>query len=178
MKTKKERTLAQICRLMRRDGLTINDIKQYAQNHQEELDDEFDLLCLIDGQMERVAFSLRHLGTPIGIFPFPVSMEYIELDEVENKRHTDKDVDEKRLLDEQFCGRAYKIKDQLNVYLKALGKPILDGAYLADSSYMRGTGWLVGFEDNGTGNLSSDYYGGNQPAKLRYMGRFEGRCQM
>ena len=172
MNTKKEKALAQICKLMRQEGLDINDVRQYAQQHREELEDEFDLLCLIDGRMERVSFSFRHLGKPIGIFPFPVGKEYIELDEVENKKHTDQDVDKRRLLDEQFCGRIYMIKDRLNVYLRALGKPILEGTYLADNSYMRGTGWLVGFEDNGTGNLSSDYYGGNQPAKLRYMGRF------
>ena len=175
MKTNKEKTLAQICKLMRREGLTVNDVKQYAQqHHQETLTDEYDILCMIDGQKERVAFSLRYLGKVLGIFPFPGCPEYIELDEWENKKHTDRDVDESRLLDERFCGRVYKIKDNLNLYLEALGKPILKGVYLADSSYMQGCGWLVGFDDNESGNVSSDYYGGNQPAKLRYMGRFEG----
>ena len=40
---------------------------------------------------------------------------------------------------------------------------------------MHGCGWLVGFDDNETHNISSDYFGGNEPAKLRYMGRFNGR---
>lgn len=177
MKTKKEKLLAQIYKILRQNGLTVKDVEKYVARHQNsrhslEPQNEFDILCLIDGKKERVAFSLRHLGQPLGIFPFDGEPEYIELDEVKNKKHTDKDVDESRLLDEQFCNRVYKIKDRLNVYLKALGKPVLDGAYLADSSYMQGCGWLVGFEDNDFHTLSSDYYGGNMPAKLRYMGRF------
>ena len=174
MEVKKEKTLAQIYKMMRRDGLTVNDVKQYVSKHQADIADEYDLLSLIDGKMERVPFSLRHLGKPIGIFPFPNEPEYIELDEVESKKHTDTDVEESRLLDEQFCGRVYKIKDNLNVYLEALGKPVLEGVYLADNSYMHGCGWLVGFDDNETHNISSDYFGGNEPAKLRYMGRFNG----
>lgn len=139
-----------------------------------ELKDEFDILCLVDGQQKRVPFSQRTCGEPIGIFPFTTMSEYIELGEKENKKHTDKDVDESRLLDEKFCNDVYLIKDRLNVYLKALGKPILEGVYLADSSYMRGCGWLIGFDDNEFHTLSSDYYGGNHPAKLRYMGCFKG----
>ena len=157
---------------MRRDGLTVNDVKRYVSKHQADIADEYDLLSLIDGKMERVPFSLRHLGAPIGIFPFPGDPLYIELNEAENKKHTDCDVDKKRLLDEQFCGRVYKIKDKLNAYLEALGKPVLKGTYLADNSYMQGCGWLVGFDDNDSHSLSSDYYGGNEPAKLRYMGKF------
>lgn len=174
METNKVKALAQICKLMRGAGFTVNDVKRYAQKHENELADEYDILCLIDGRLERVAFSLRHLGKPIGIFPFPNEPEYIELDEVESKKHTDTDVEESRLLDEQFCSRVYKIKDNLNVYLETLGKPVLEGVYLADNSYMHGCGWLVGFDDNETHNISSDYFGGNEPAKLRYMGRFNG----
>ncbi len=139
---------------------------------EENLGDEFDLLCLIDGHKARVPFSSRHLGEPIGIFPFKNSREYIELDEQENKRHTDACVDEKRLLTEEFSSYVFKIKNKLNIYLKALGKPILSGTYLADSSYMHRAGWIVGFDDNEKGNLTSDYYGGNTPAKLRYMGKY------
>ena len=131
--------------------------------------DEFDLLCLVDGQKIRLPFSKRNFGTPLAIFPFKHSVEYIELDEVENKKHTDKDVDEDHLLDEAFCRNVFKIKKQLNAYLEALKKPILDGEYLADSEYMPGCGWIVSF-DNKYDTLASDYFGGNTPAKLRYMG--------
>ena len=139
---------------------------------EKKLGDEFDLLCLVNGHKARVPFSSRHMGEPIGIFPFKNSREYIELDEQENKRHSDACVDETRLLTEEFSSYVYKIKDKLNVYLKTLGKPILSGTYLADSSYMHRAGWIVGFDDNETGTLSSDYYGGNTPAKLRYMGKY------
>lgn len=133
---------------------------------------EFDLLCLVGSQKVRLPFEKRNFGKPIAIFPFKHKPEYIELDEVENKRHTDKDVDEKRLLDERFCcGRVAKIVDRLNVYLKELNKPLLQGSYLADCSYMHGSGWIINFDG------SSDYYGGNQPAKLRYMGRFYEKCR-
>ena len=134
---------------------------------------EFDVLCEVNGQKVRLPFSKRNSGKPIGIFPFKNSVVYLELDEVENKKHTDKDVDESRLLDEYFCcARVSKVVDRLNLCLKEMGKPVLEGSYLADnSSYMHGCGWIIGFDNTG------DYHGGNVPAKLRYMGRFYGKCQ-
>lgn len=134
--------------------------------------DEFDVLCLVDGKKVRLPFSKRHLGKPIGIFPFSNEPIYLELDEVENKKHTDEDVDESRLPDEPFCARVSKVVDHLNLYLQAMNKPVLEGSYLADnSSYMPACGWIIGFDNTG------DYHGGSVPAKLRYMGRFEGKCQ-
>ena len=129
------------------------------------------ICCEVNGQKVRLPFSKRHLGKPIGIFPF-AGPEYLELEEQENKKHTDKDVDESRLLDERFCcGCVSTVVDRLNLYLEEMNKPLLEGSYLADSSYMRGCGWIIGFDN------TSDYYGGNVPAKLRYMGRFYGKCQ-
>ena len=137
-----------------------------------ELSDEFDVLCEIDGRKVRLPFSQRNSGQVIGIFPFKEEPEYLELDEVENKKHTDEDVDEARLLDERFCsGCVSLVVDRLNLYLKEMNKPILEGSYLADSSYMQGCGWILGFDN------TSDYYGGNLPAKLRYMDRFYGTCR-
>ncbi len=149
------------------------DLRAIKTEHSEsELDDEFDVLCEIKGRKVRLPFSQRNSGQVIGIFPFKDEPEYIELDEVEHKKHTDKDVDESRLLDERFCcGCVSLVVDRLNLYLKEMNKPILEGSYLADSSYMQGCGWILGFDN------TSDYYGGNLPAKLRYMGRFYGTCR-
>ncbi|MBQ8480999.1 MAG: hypothetical protein IJ532_00495 [Alphaproteobacteria bacterium] len=146
------------------------------QADRSEQGDEFDVLCEVNGQKQRLPFSKRNLGKPIGIFPFKNSPKYLELDEVEDKKHTDEDVDDNRLLDEPFCDDVYKVKNRLNDYLKVLDKPVLDGEYLADSPYMRGCGWIISFDDK-WGSLASDYYGGNQSAKLRYMGCFKGKCQ-
>lgn len=150
-------------------------IETFKKQHlnKAELIDEFDVLCVVNDHKERLPFIKRYLGEPIGIFPFKADSRYIELSETEDKKHTDKDVDTGRLLDREFCDHVYLIKNRLNIYLKALDKPLLEGTYLADSSYMRGCGWIIGFDDNKFNTLSSDYYGGNQPAKLRYMGRFE-----
>lgn len=174
---KKEKALAQIYKTMRQTGLTADDIKQYVLKSTKprvspKIADDFDLLCIIDGKKERVLFSDRQRGEVLAIFPFKGRPEYIELDEVENKKHTDSDVNTACLPDEQFCEQVYEIKNRLNACLSALGKPVLQGLYLADSSYMRGCGWIVGFDDNKTNRLSSDYYGGTTPAKLRYMGKF------
>jgi len=153
------------------------DIQAFKEKHlnKSNLDecDEFDVLCLVDGKKTRLPFSKRHLGNPIGIFPFKDDPEYLELEEVGNKKHTDKDVDESRLLDEHFCcARVSKVVARLNLYLQKMGKPILEGSYLADNrSYMPGCGWIIGFDNSG------DYHGGSVPAKLRYMGRFSGACQ-
>lgn len=150
------------------------DIKAFKEKYLNKSNlDEFDVLCVVDSQKVRLPFSKRNLGKPIGIFPFKDDPEYLELDEVENKKHTDKDVDESRLLDEHFCcTRVSKVVDRLNIYLQKMDKPVLKGSYLADNrSYMPGCGWIIGFDNTG------DYHGGNVPAKLRYMGRFEGKCQ-
>ena len=153
------------------------DIEAFKEKHlnKSNLDecDEFDVLCEVDGQKVRLPFSKRYSGNPIGIFPFKDEPDYLELAEVENKKHTDKDVDESRLLDEHFCcARVSKVADRLNLYLKAMNVPVLEGSYLADNkSYMQGCGWIIGFDNTG------DYHGGNVPAKLRYMGHFEGKCQ-
>ena len=167
MKPAKEKSLAHIYKIMRREGLSLEDVKNYVLKQPSSFN-EFDLLCLINGEKKRVPFSDRHKGEPIGIFPFKHEPEYIELKEVDNKKHTDPDVDQSRLLDEHFCDRVSKIVHTLNNYLKMLGKPPLDlkEGYLADSSYMQGCGWIIGFDGSG------DYHGGNVPAKLRYMGKF------
>lgn len=140
------------------------------------LGNEFDVLCEINGQKLRLSFDKRKSGKVIALFPFKNEPEYIELAEYPDKKHTDKDVDEKRLPDCDFCMRIAHIKDRMNLYLKELHSPVLDGEYLADSSYMRGCGWIVGFSKKHK-FISSDYYGGNQPAKLRYTGKFTGKCQ-
>lgn len=152
------------------------DTQAFKENHFNNPDleeyDMVDVLCLVDGKKVRLPFSKRHLGEPIGIFPFKDEPEYLELDEVENKKHTDEDVDESRLPDEPFCSRVSKVVELLNLHLRAMDKPVLEGSYLADnSSYMPGCGWIIGFDNTG------DYHGGSVPAKLRYMGRFEGKCQ-
>ncbi len=153
------------------------DIKAFKSEHLDtsNLDecDEFDVLCEVDGEKVRLPFSKRYFGNPIGIFPFKNDPRYLELKEIEGKKHVDKDVDESRLPDEPFCcGRVSKVVDRLNLYLKEMNEPILEGSYLADnSSYMPGCGWIIGFDNTG------DYHGGSVPAKLRYMGRFCGKCK-
>ena len=132
--------------------------------------DEFDLLFVYDdNRYRRLPFSYCRLLKPVGIFPFADDYRYIALDEVEGKKHTDKDVDESRLLDVDFCMRVFKIKDKLNAYLAALKKPLLSGKYLADRKIMQGCGWIISFDDNDFNTLPADYYGGNVAAKLRYM---------
>lgn len=143
-----------------------------ASENRPQFGNEFDVLCEVEGRKVRLPFAKRNSGKLIGIFPFKDEPEYLELDEVEGKKHTDEDVDEARLLDERFCcGCVSLVVNRLNLYLKELNKPILEGSYLADSSYMRGCGWIIGFNNTG------DYHGGNVEAKLRYMGRFYGICQ-
>ena len=88
------------------------ETKKEEMLSQEEIGDEFDVLCLINGRQKRVPFSHRHLGEPIGIFPFKDEPEYIELDEIENKKHNDGDVKDEHLLNVEFCERVYKIKAQ------------------------------------------------------------------
>lgn len=179
MKTKKEKILARIDRIMRRSGLTADDLKAYAAHTTlpfdtpkgDDSDCDFDLLCKVNGQKVRIPFSLRHQEEPLAIFPFKNEPEYIELTEYHNLTHAN--ANSKYLPDVKFCERVYAIKDQLNKCLQALNEPVLKGTYLADSTHMRGCGWIVGFDDNETGRLSSDFYGGNIPAKLRYSGTFQ-----
>lgn len=154
----------------------INQLLLKALEENSSLGNNFDILCLINNEKFRVPFEQRHIGIPIGVFPFADSADYIELTEYPNKKHIDKDVDEKRLLDVNFCERLVNFKCRLNMCLRALNSPIIEGIYLADNSYMHGCGWTVAFYAD-KDYIGSDYYGGSQPAKLRYMGTFEGKCQ-
>ena len=160
--------------------LLQNDVDEKTDNKPKPLIQKyghaFDVLCEVDGKMVRLPFEKRN-GNLIGIFPFVGTGEYIELAEYPNKTHIDVDVDCTRLLDEHFCAQIARIKDRLNDRLKQLNSPILEGKYLADNTYMRGAGWIVGFAA-GKDGISSYYYGGNTPAKLRYMGVFENTCEV
>ncbi len=132
-----------------------------------ELSDEFDLLIRTKkGELRRVPFSQRNLGKPVGIFPINGSPMYLELDEVADKCPNDKDVDIFRLPEVDELERIDIAK--INPYLQALDKPTLEGCYLAENSkYMHQCGWIYNFDNQG-----SDYYGGNEPSKLRYAGYF------
>ena len=84
----------------------------------------------------------------------------------ESKCPNDKDVDTSRLPEVKDLERIDIAK--INPYLQALGKPTLEGCYLAENSdYMPQCGWIYNFDNHG-----SDYYGGNEPSKLRYAGYF------
>lgn len=135
-----------------------------------------DVLCIMSsGELARLPFNKRYLGKPIAIFPFK-NAEYIELKERKGKRHTDDDVNESRLLDVDFCKRVALKRLWLNSFLTELNSPVLEGEYLADNNYMEGCGWIVAF-DIGRNSIRSDYYGGNERAKLRYMGWFYEKCK-
>lgn len=130
--------------------------------------DEFDLLFVYDeNRFRRLPFSYHLLLKPVGIFPFKGDDRYITLDEIENKRHTDKDVDKSRLPDVKFCRRVNKIKHRLNFFLRILNKPELKGAYLADNSYMPDKEWIIYFGNSKNKILSVNCDGGK--AKLRYV---------
>lgn len=178
----KETSLKRMKKFMHSKSPSLKKLAKHLKAHEAairaskfcELGDEFDLLCVVNGKKKRLPFNTGRQLSPIAIFPFAHDAHYIELDEQENKRHTDKDVDNSRLLDREFCEHVYKIKDRINLYLQALNKPLLQGGYLAESNYMHGCGWIIGFDDNKYNTLASDYYGGNLPEKLRYSGTFIG----
>jgi len=179
MRTRKTRILAHIYRIMRWFGLTAEDIKTYAAQREQSSSSEkpkvneneaFDLLCIVNGAKVRLSFSLRHMGEPIGIFPFKDEPEYLELIEYHGTTHAN--ANPKHLPSVKFFERIYPIKDRLNKCLQELNEPILKGFYLADNSHMPGCGWIVGFDANNAG-LSSDFYGGKRAANLRYIGRFD-----
>lgn len=134
--------------------------------------ENFDVLCLIKGKKKRLPFKDRGDHSVIGIFPFSDEPAYIELEETENKAHKDKDVKERHLPDVDFCERLSEIIKPLNACLTMLNSPTLQGCYLADSSYMRGTGWIIKFYPDKPGTLDSDYYGGSERAKCRYVKKF------
>ena len=93
MKTKK---LAQIARIMRSHHLTIEDLEKFIAHRAEfkalkaspQKDNRFDVLCLVGSKPQRVPFNYRHIGIPLGIFPFKDDPRYIELDETEGKKHS------------------------------------------------------------------------------------------
>lgn len=131
---------------------------------------DIDILCETDdGRRIRLPFKKRFLGNPIGIFPFKNEPEYIELREFSEKNQIDKYVKGSLLMDIDFCERIAKIREQLNLCLKELDAPKIEGEYYAENSYMHGYGSIASFEKD---CVSRKDYDGQNSVKFRMIGKF------
>jgi len=68
--------------------------------------------------------------------------------------------------------KLFKIKDELNVVIKELGYPVLEGMYFVKEDFMpeEERNYVIDFNDGG----KADFYAKYERAKFRSCGRFEG----
>ena len=157
----KQKHLAHILKIMRRNHLTLDEVTAYVRNRlipREEWEIKlvrFDLLCEITGKKERLPFYLGMNLMPIGIFPFEDNDIYLELSEITSTQRTK--ADEYRLPEHAWLAQVYPLKNELNKCLQRLGRPILDGSYFAKHHDTSARNWIVDFSDNQK-KLSGDYY--------------------
>jgi hypothetical protein len=133
---------------------------------------DIDLLCETDdGRRIRLPFKKRFLGNPIGIFPFKNEPEYIELREFSNKKDMNDYASGSLFPNTDFCNRIAENLEQLNLCLKELESPIINGDYYAENPLMKGLGVVVSFKK---GNVESVSFDGHENVKFRMIGRFYG----
>ena len=73
--------------------------------------------------------------------------------------------------DTEFYNRIAENLEQLNLCLKELESPIINGDYYAENPLMKGLGVVVSFKK---GNIESMPYEGQESIKFRMIGRFYG----
>ena len=150
----------------RRDKDALEFEEKYPFSH------DIDVLCETDdGRMVRLPFKKRFLGNPIGIFPFKKEPEYIELREFSNKTDMKGSISGNIFPDTEFFSRIAENLEQLNLCLKELESPIINGDYYAENPLMKGLGVVVSFK-NGVAERAP--FEGQDNVKFRMIGRFYG----
>ena len=150
----------------RRDKEALEFEEKYPFSH------DIDVLCETDdGRMVRLPFKKRFLGNPIGIFPFKNEPEYIELREFSDKKDMNGYTSGSLFPNTDFCNRIAENLEQLNLCLKELESPIINGDYYAENPLMKGMGVVVSFKK---GNIESMPYEGQESIKFRMIGIYYG----
>ena len=160
----REQVIRKVINLLKESGLTIYDVHGYLRkisHHQ------FDLLCRVDGEEKRLPFEEGKNNNPIGLFPFKEDSHYIEFAEV--SECTRIHADETGLPTVGFFQEILPLMDEINACLKDLKQPVLDGYYFANKQ--DNLNWIVYLSGNDEAEeLSVDYYGRAETAKIRYLG--------
>jgi len=125
----------------------------------------FDLLCYENGKFVRVPMDKADVKTACGLFPFEGNL-YISLSEnEENFRDCFRENEVPFATD---MHELFKIKDELNVVIKELGYPVLEGMYFVKEDFMpeEERNYVIDFNDGGKANVYDKY----ERAKFRSCG--------
>ena len=164
----KKEAIQQILGIMQENELTVSEIlaAQKAKNNPK-VEETFDLLCEINGEMKRVPFETGRDLNPKAIFPRKNLKFWLELDEtgmIQFPAEKEKD----RLLDEDLCTLVLEVRTELNEKLRELGKPLFSGEYWMNGHELSGIGyWMAIIRED---RMRIDYYDSTRKAKVRYIG--------
>ena len=151
--------------LMEQNGVSPRDIVIAMSDRRRR---SMDLLCEINGEKVRLPFEEGKNEKVIGIFPFS-SKTYLCVEETTET--TRKGADEASIPTFNFFKELYVVVDELNDILTKLNLPIVEGVYFAEpTKTMYDPYWIIGIDERG---FTSDYYGSDATAKIRYCGIFE-----
>ena len=155
---------------MHENELTPAEVVAALHKPKPTVEERFDLLCEIEGQLKRVPFEEGRELNPKGIFPrnkFPVYLCLEETGKIPFPELKDKE----RLMDENLCILIQEVRHELNDKLCELGASPLRGPYWLDGHELSGIGYWVG--EFYEGQLKVDYYDCKYKAKVRFIGRLQ-----
>ena len=157
----------QILEMMQAKGVTVADINA-AIKAQRQVDETFDLVCLINGVLTRIPFEKGRELSPVGIFPRKNLKFFLELDETGEISFPS--VEEKREMpDDDLFTLISEVRPELNEKLRELGKPLVSGNYWLNGHEVGDHigYWIAHMRDD---KLVVDYDNKTSRAKVRKIG--------
>ena len=167
MDNKKE-ALQEILKLMETSGVTTAEITAALKaKSMPKIEETFDLLCEVNGELKRLPFETGRDLDPKAIFPRKNLKFYLSLEETGMIPFPD-EKEKDRLPDEDLCTLILEVRPELNEKLRELGKPLVSGEYWLNGHELSGIGYWMGIirEDR----IRIDYYDSSRKAKVRYIG--------
>ena len=169
----KEKELQEILRIMQTTGITVEDIITEQKRVKNKKLQAFDLLVVIDGVKQRVPFEQgKDCPVKLGIFPRPNNSSYIELTESDPCSCPLELEERRKFITENLADLLDDVKDELNVRLREIGAPEIDGKYWAYAHEWSGCGYYIA-RFSPKDRLVFTYYDEKHVAKVRRVGRFE-----
>ena len=161
----KNEVINNIIDLMKKNDISLRDIAIVMSDRRRAT---MDLLCEINGKKFRLPFNEGKNEKVIGVFPFSCNT-YLSVEETQEV--TRMGANESKIPTFDFFRELFVVIDELNDTLSRLKLPIVEGVYFAEpTKTLTDPYWVIGIDERG---FTSDYYGSDVTAKIRYCGTFE-----
>ncbi|MEE6206640.1 MAG: hypothetical protein VZR95_01120 [Alphaproteobacteria bacterium] len=164
----KQEAVQQILGIMQDNNITVADITATIKaQSRPQVQENFDLLCEINGIRKRLPFDTGKDLNPIAIFPRQNLKFFLSLEETGMISYPAAN-EKEQLADEDLCTLLMEVRPELNEKLRELGKPIVSGDYWLNGHELSGVGyWMARIRED---QLKVDYFDASKKAKVRHIG--------